>query len=118
MSSLKLYARSGSTSAPGCAPGSCGGGVSACFGSATGRLLRLLRTARVLADAEDDELRRLHRRDANDGNQLARVHDLGRVGLVVTLHEVRLLLRPAHQGAVPPQPLEEGAHVAHDVAPE
>ena len=47
---------------------------------------------RHLADAEDDEFRRLHRREADLDDQLAGVDDLGRVGLLVAL-DVEGLLR-------------------------
>src|SRR4051794_35977104 len=46
---------------------------------------RALATAE-LAQAEDDELGRLHRRDADLADDLARLDDLRRVGLAVALH--------------------------------
>src|SRR5688500_11923904 len=60
-----------------------------------------------LADPEDHELGRLHRREADLDDQLARVDDLGRVGLGVALDVERLLRSRPHQGARAPQERQE-----------
>src|SRR4029079_5270758 len=54
----------------------------------------------------------------DDGDDLARVDDLGRIRLLVALHEERLTCRPAHQGAVEPDAGQEGADIASDRLPE
>ena len=62
-----------------------------------------------LGDAEDDELGRLHRRDADLDDDLALVDRLGRVGLGVALDVERLLGGGAEQRAVAPQAPQERA---------
>src|SRR5687767_5426907 len=109
MSSLKLYARYGSTRFPGCAAGvAVISGMSGSYLVGTGRL----------ADLEDDELGRLHGRDPDHGHDLAGVAHLGRVGLLVALDEERLLRRAPLQGPVAPNPGEEGRNIAPDGLPQ
>src|SRR5438067_13897258 len=70
------------------------------------------RTAVPLADAEDDELRRFDRGDADDANEFAVVN----VGLghrrSVALHEESFLFLQALQHPVAPQAREEVANAA------
>src|SRR5438093_916041 len=111
MTSLKLYARYGSTQAPGCAP-DCGvwGGVAAA--SATCHSLSLdFSAARVLPDAENHELSGLHRRDADHGDDHARVDDVGGVGFFVAFDEEGLARRPPHKRPIAPHPGEEGSDI-------
>src|SRR3954468_5393662 len=118
MTSLKLYARYGSIHTPGCAAAAgASGGVAAA--SATCSSLRLdLHATGVLADPEDHELGRLHRRDADDRDHRPRVDDLGRVGLLIAFHEECFAGCPAHQRAVEPDPREECPDVASDRLPQ
>src|SRR4029079_2654418 len=118
MTSLKLYARYGSIHTPGwAAAAGASGGVAAA--SATVASLRLdLRARGALADLEHHELGRLHGCDPDDGDDLARVDDLGRIGLLVAFHEERFTGRPAHQGTVEPDAGQEGADIAADRLPE
>src|SRR3954464_7021693 len=71
--SRNWYPRSGLTPAPGCsgAPALPAGGGSGGVGSGIAASLRDLGPAPVLADLEDDELRRLHRGDADHDPHLA-----------------------------------------------
>src|SRR5205814_2757061 len=78
----------------------------------------LLRLPRHLADAEDHELGRLHRGDADLANHLAGVDDFRRVGLGVALHVERLLRRLAHQRARVVDAQEERRDVAVHPLPE
>src|SRR5262249_16286425 len=71
-----------------------------------------------LADAEDDEFRGLHRREADLDGQLAGVDDLGRVGLLVALDVEGLLRRDAHERPVAPQEREERRDRALDALPQ
>src|SRR5882672_7695957 len=71
-----------------------------------------------LADAEDHELRRLHRSDADLADHLARVDHLRRVGLGVALHVERLLRSLAHQRARVVDAQQEGGDVPGDPLPE
>src|SRR5215470_11650249 len=112
MSSLKLYARYGSTELPGWAAGR----ATACVTSAS-HVLRV-RADRGLAQLEDHELGRLDRRDPDDRDHLARVADLRRVGLLVALDEERLLRGGAEQRAVAPHPGQERADVPPDRPPQ
>src|SRR5688500_12384439 len=72
----------------------------AIFLSLLGRLLEL-------ADAEDHELRRLHRGDADLDHELALVDRVRRVRLGVALHEERLIGGGPEERAVTPQAAEE-----------
>src|SRR5688500_9486617 len=76
------------------------------------------RAAREPGDAEDDELGRLDRRDADLDDELARVDDLVRVVLRVALHVERLAGRRPEQGAVPPDAHEEGVERSLHALPE
>src|SRR5437764_1545862 len=78
----------------------------------------LLRLSCHLADAEDDEFRRLHRSDADLADHLARVDDLRRVGLGVALHVERLFRRLAHQRARVVDAQEERGDVARHPLPQ
>src|SRR4051794_9059482 len=69
--------------------------------------LGLAPAARELAQAEDHELGRLDRRDADPANALPRLDDLGRVGLRVALDEERLAGRAAEERAAAPHAREE-----------
>src|SRR5467141_1358151 len=71
-----------------------------------------------LADAEDDELRRLHRSDADLADHLAGVDHLRRVGLGVALDVERLLRSLAHQRARVVDAQQEGGDVPGDPLPE
>src|SRR5688572_20475613 len=86
MRSWKLYARNGSTVVPGCEP-------LGCVMSGSHRLG--VGAHRRLAELEHHELGRLHRRYSDQCHDLARVADVGRVGLLVALDEERLLGRVA-----------------------
>src|SRR4051794_17821409 len=61
----------------------------------------------LLADAEDDELGRLHRSEADLDDELALVDRLRRIRLRVALDVVRLIGGGAEQGASGPQSAEE-----------
>src|ERR1044071_34146 len=102
--SLKLYSRNGSPQLLGCAaaPAVAGAGcvMSASQGFGVG-------TDGRLAESEDHELGRLHRGDADLGDDHARVADLRRVGLRVALHEEGLAGRTAHERAIAPDAGEE-----------
>src|SRR6476620_8388957 len=74
--------------------------------------------ARELGQLEDDELRRLDRRDADLADDLPGVDAFGRVGLEVALDEVRLVGRESEQGPLAPLVDEEGADRAVDPRPE
>src|SRR5216684_33209 len=80
--------------------------------------LALLGLARHLADAEDDELGRLHGSDADLADHLPRVDDFGRVGLGIALDEERFLRGLAHQRAGVVDAEEEGRDVARHSLPE
>src|SRR5437762_9188463 len=82
------------------------------------RVPLLLGLTRHLADAEDDEFRRLHRSDADLANHLSRVDDFRRVSLRVALHVERLFRRLAHQRSGVVDAEQEGADVAGDALPE
>src|SRR6266511_4660670 len=116
MTSLKLYARNGSTQAPGCAPDAgAAGGVAA--GSATCASFSFdLHATGVLADAEDHELSGLDGCDADDRDDHPGVDHVGRVRLVVALDEERFAGGPAHERAVAPHAGQERAHVWRDGA--
>src|SRR6266545_4469462 len=122
MTSLKLYARNGSTQAPGCAPDAgAAGGVAA--GSATCASFSFdLHATGVLADAEDHELSGLDGCDADDRDDHPGVDHVGRVRLVVALDRlpelvfVRLEHDPARRfGDRLLDHVEEASHV--QVAP-
>src|SRR5882724_7068199 len=115
MRSLKLYARNGSTQLPGCAAGAAVAGVGCVMSASQGFGVG---TDGRLAESEDHELGRLHRGDADLGDDHARVADLRRVGLRVALHEEGFAGRTAHQRAVPPHAGEERVDVPADRAPE
>src|SRR5687767_2936870 len=61
----------------------------------------------VLAEAEDHELRRLDRADADLADDLPGLDDLRRVGLGVALHEERLVRRGPEQHALAPHVRQE-----------
>src|SRR6267378_737818 len=71
-----------------------------------------------LADAEDDELRRLHRSDADLADHLAGIDHFRRVGLGVALDVERLLRSLAHQRARVVDAQQEGGDVPGDPLPE
>src|SRR6267378_3110995 len=71
-----------------------------------------------LADAEDDELRRLHRSDADLADHLAGIDYFRRVGLGIALDVERLLRRLAHQRARVVDAQQEGRDVPGDPLPE
>src|SRR5215211_2164795 len=72
----------------------------------------------LLADAEDDELRGLHRRDADEDDEPAVVDvGLGHRGLA-HLDEERLLGRVPEERAVPPDAGEGGREAAADGGPQ
>src|SRR3954470_1387284 len=71
-----------------------------------------------LADTEDDEFCRLHRRQTDLDDQMTDVHDLRRIGLLVALDVEGLLRRLAHEGAVAPHEGEEARDGAVDPLPE
>src|SRR5215211_685788 len=72
----------------------------------------------LLADAEDDELRGLHRRDADEDDEPAVVDvGLGHRGLP-HLDEERLLGRVPEERAVPPDAGEEVREAAADRGPQ
>src|SRR5438105_2571186 len=77
----------------------------------------LLRLPGHLANAEDDEFRRLHRSDADLADHLARVDHLRRVGLRIALHVERLFRRLAHQRARVVDAQEECGDVAGHALP-
>src|SRR6058998_3860906 len=82
------------------------------------RDLGLAAAAGELAQAEDDELRRLDRRDADLAGDLPGLDVLGRVGLGVALDEERLVGRLAEQGARAPDTVEEARCRDRDLAPQ
>src|SRR3954454_862977 len=117
MTSLKLYARYGSTHVPGAAPlGGAAGGVGAASGTLSLRVD--LHATGVLTDAEDHELGGLDRSDPDDRNDHSRIDDVVGVGFLVALNEERLLGRAAHQRAIPPNARQKGADVASDRFPQ
>src|ERR1700712_932069 len=71
-----------------------------------------------LRDAEHHELGRLHRRDADLDGEDAGVTVLGRVVLLVALHEERLGRGAAEQRAVAPHPAQEHVHGALHRVPQ
>src|SRR5467141_270369 len=71
-----------------------------------------------LADAEDDELGRLHRSDADLADHLAGIDYFRRVGLGIALDVERLLRRLAHQRARVVDAQQEGGDVPGDPLPE
>src|SRR3954454_24199277 len=117
MTSLKLYARYGSTHVPGAAPlGGAAGGVGAASGTLSLRVD--LHATGVLTDAEDDELGWLDRRNADDRHDHSRIDDVVGGGFLVALDEERFLGRAAHECAVAPPTRQEGADVAADRFPQ
>src|SRR6185437_3918314 len=78
----------------------------------------LRRAGGVLADAEDDELRGLDRRDADLDDHLAGVDHVGRVGLLVALDVEGLVGRRAEQRTLAPRPGEEARHGDAQADPE
>src|SRR4051794_31599949 len=74
--------------------------------------------ARVLRQAEDDELGRLHRGDADLADDLPEVDPLSGVRLVVALHEERLLGREPEERTLAPLHDQEGADGPADLGPQ
>src|SRR2546425_1679685 len=91
-------------------------------GGSAGGLRRLLvlvgPLARPLMDADDDELRGLHRGDPDLADQFPGVARLGRVGLLVALDVVGLVLGGADQGALLPEIAEEHVDRADHLLPQ
>src|SRR5262249_44554287 len=81
-------------------------------------LLRDAAARRHLADAEDDEFRRLDGSKTDFHDELASVDDLGRVGFRVALDKEALLRRLAHERPVPMEEREERADGPGDALPE
>src|ERR1700704_762951 len=81
-------------------------------------LAKLLGLPRHLADPEDDELRRLHRSDADLADHLAGIDHFRRVGLRVALDVERLFRSLAHQRARVVDAQQEGGDVPGDPLPE
>src|SRR4051794_3223563 len=116
MTSLKLYARYGSTHVPGAAPlGGAAGGVGAASGTLSLRVD--LHATGVLTDAEDHELGGLDGCNADDRDDHSRIDAVFGIGFLVALDEERLVGSAAHERAVAPDSREEGADVAPDRFP-
>src|SRR2546427_12538423 len=69
-------------------------------------------------DADDDELRGLHRGDPDLADQFPGVARLGRVGLLVALDVVGLVLGGADRGALLPEIAEEHVDRADHLLPQ
>src|SRR5262245_56719460 len=74
--------------------------------------------ARELGDAEDDELGRLHWRDADVDDELARITRLGRVVLLVALDVERLLGGRPEQRTIAPNAQQERVDRSSNATPE
>src|SRR5579875_315960 len=72
----------------------------------------------LLADAEYNELRRLHRREPYLHDELALVYRLRRVGLLVAFHVESLVSRAAKKSALSPEPGEETVEGPLDPFPQ
>src|SRR5262245_33578271 len=81
-------------------------------------LLSDVRAARELGETEDDELRRLHRRDPDLADDLPAIDDVRGIRLGVALHVEGLLRSRPEQRAVPPDTQEERVDRALDPLPE
>src|SRR5262245_51947964 len=118
ISSLKLYARYGSTRTPVCAVAApCSFPCCAASGIATS-LGRDIGAGHTLADFENDELCRFDRSESDHDVHTAGVNLLRRVGLFVAFDEEGLLRRASHQRALSVNQRQKRLDVAGDPRPE
>src|SRR5579875_618432 len=75
-------------------------------------------TPGVLADAENNELRRFDRGNADQRYHYARVDDIRGIGFFITLHEEGFLRCAAHQCAIAPETSQESSDIAPDRFPQ